>query len=391
MTTIIVLLILAGVTIATLVGENGLLGRASRAGEENKKAEALENLKIKIIEVQAEKNGNATLQDFVEYLQNDTTATYTISLEKTSNINGTLPDGIDTKDEIYVKYNGFEFKVSKNLTVELVGGNETENNSSDSSDGSSESGSNPSGNTQTGSGQGTGRTESNLITSVTASNEIHSNNIKFTISSTTVDNAEVKGYLVYCENRLYDIIKTNEITIRNLTKNTWYNIYFEALDEYGNSKKSENLRLQTSNAEYTIADYIVITGDGFKIKMENVDDSTDYYYDDIDFSADYSSILANNAITPKTFDGDDTTKDGPYSATTICIEIDSSAWGKTLKVTKVSGYQWISFQNSQNGGIGGNWASGDRNTSHSIVIPENAVKLSYYLNEGGCLYEMSIE
>ena len=34
--TIIVLLILAGVTIATLTGENGILTRASEAGEETK-------------------------------------------------------------------------------------------------------------------------------------------------------------------------------------------------------------------------------------------------------------------------------------------------------------------------------------------------------------------
>ena len=40
--TIIVLLILAGVSIATLTGENGLLERSTQAVTENKKAEAKE-------------------------------------------------------------------------------------------------------------------------------------------------------------------------------------------------------------------------------------------------------------------------------------------------------------------------------------------------------------
>ena len=44
--TIIVLLILAGITIATLTGENGILKKASKAGEETKKAEYAEVLKI---------------------------------------------------------------------------------------------------------------------------------------------------------------------------------------------------------------------------------------------------------------------------------------------------------------------------------------------------------
>lgn len=44
--TIIVLLILAGITIATLTGENGILKKASKAGEETKKAEYAEELKI---------------------------------------------------------------------------------------------------------------------------------------------------------------------------------------------------------------------------------------------------------------------------------------------------------------------------------------------------------
>ena len=44
--TIIVLLILAGISIATLTGKNGILSRASTAGEETKKAEYKEVLEL---------------------------------------------------------------------------------------------------------------------------------------------------------------------------------------------------------------------------------------------------------------------------------------------------------------------------------------------------------
>lgn len=44
--TIIVLLILAGISIATLAGENGILTKASKAKVENKKAEYEEVLNI---------------------------------------------------------------------------------------------------------------------------------------------------------------------------------------------------------------------------------------------------------------------------------------------------------------------------------------------------------
>ncbi len=59
--TIIVLLILAGVTIATLTGENGILTRASDAAEQTEKANVIEQAKTDILGIQAEKkDGNIT-------------------------------------------------------------------------------------------------------------------------------------------------------------------------------------------------------------------------------------------------------------------------------------------------------------------------------------------
>ena len=56
--TIIVLLILAGVTIATLTGENGILTRASEASEQTEIAEEEEAIRLAYSGVLADNNGS---------------------------------------------------------------------------------------------------------------------------------------------------------------------------------------------------------------------------------------------------------------------------------------------------------------------------------------------
>ena len=61
--TIIVLLILAGVAIATLTGDNGVLTKAVTAKENTEKAEVIENAKLDILGIQSDKNGKLTTGD----------------------------------------------------------------------------------------------------------------------------------------------------------------------------------------------------------------------------------------------------------------------------------------------------------------------------------------
>ena len=64
--TVIVLLILAGVSIATLTGENGILTKAGTAKEDTQRASAIEQAKVDILAWQTErlgKNQDATLSD----------------------------------------------------------------------------------------------------------------------------------------------------------------------------------------------------------------------------------------------------------------------------------------------------------------------------------------
>ena len=69
--TIIVLLILAAVSIATLTGENGVITQAGRASDQTKIAEIIEQAKIDIIEMQAEKTSvGITEKELKEILEN---------------------------------------------------------------------------------------------------------------------------------------------------------------------------------------------------------------------------------------------------------------------------------------------------------------------------------
>ena len=66
--TIIVLLILAGVTVVTLTGDNGLLQKAQNAGEQSKTAEAEEQIKLLYAEYQISKyaEGNMSAGDYLK-------------------------------------------------------------------------------------------------------------------------------------------------------------------------------------------------------------------------------------------------------------------------------------------------------------------------------------
>ena len=66
--TIIVLLILAGITIAMLTGDNGILTKAETAQRETKRQEIIECAKIEIAEVQVENEGNITDEEALKII-----------------------------------------------------------------------------------------------------------------------------------------------------------------------------------------------------------------------------------------------------------------------------------------------------------------------------------
>ena len=136
--TIIVLLLLAGIAIATLGGENGLFTRVKQAKKAHIQSEMKEQLTMGLQELQVEKQGNATLDDVTqdwankiistEYNANSVEVEYTtvsrtdnkvrINIVVTDNINGIkqidYPEGNPLK-----VVSGVEKKISIDYDVEL--------------------------------------------------------------------------------------------------------------------------------------------------------------------------------------------------------------------------------------------------------------------------------
>ena len=109
--TIIVLLILAGVTISMLTGDNGLLTKAQNAKTQNDKASIKEQIELAVIASRMNDNLNARI---------DTTALET-ELNKINELNiESKGQGDDLPWTVTVK--GFKFQIKEDGTIEEVNG-----------------------------------------------------------------------------------------------------------------------------------------------------------------------------------------------------------------------------------------------------------------------------
>ena len=105
--TIIVLLILAGVTIATLTGENGILTQAQKAKKENSIAQAREEVDLAIASLRIEESKrNMTKQEKIDFLKDQLKRAYSSQeLETMITTSG---------DKISITHRGFSFKFDEN-------------------------------------------------------------------------------------------------------------------------------------------------------------------------------------------------------------------------------------------------------------------------------------
>lgn len=115
--TIIVLLILAGVAIATLIGDNGVLTKAVSAKEKTERAEVIENAKLDILGIQSGEDGKLSTGDLKNVLDKyfkevpeEITADDIATLELTTK---------DGKYKIKVSeiYNGKLVEIAKSKTI----------------------------------------------------------------------------------------------------------------------------------------------------------------------------------------------------------------------------------------------------------------------------------
>ena len=112
--TIIVLLLLAGIVIASLGGENGIFAKVKQAKKANIESEMKEQLTMGLQELQIAKQGNATLDDVTQDWANEAILSdYSPVLQEDASLNGKLI--IMTKDNVKGK-----FLIGQNLDIETI-------------------------------------------------------------------------------------------------------------------------------------------------------------------------------------------------------------------------------------------------------------------------------
>lgn len=110
--TIIILVILAGVTISTLTGENGLLNRIKIAKERHNQSEAEEKLKLKIMELQTniiqKEDRQAILEDLYNWtnLESEYYDSEILSIEDSDNSNNKL-----------INIDSYIFEIDENFNI----------------------------------------------------------------------------------------------------------------------------------------------------------------------------------------------------------------------------------------------------------------------------------
>lgn len=98
--TIVILIILAGVSVNMAIGKNGLIDQSEKLYDNYDKAAVKEDLKTIVLQYKIEKNGDLT-QTLQEYLL----ANGITKVEETSN------------GDYNVEYEGYQFKITKELSV----------------------------------------------------------------------------------------------------------------------------------------------------------------------------------------------------------------------------------------------------------------------------------
>ena len=134
--TVIILLILAGITLNMVIGENGLFGKANIAKEETNKSTATEKVKLKILEYKSEaasKQEDETLKGFKEFYSQDSEIEY---VNLCVGDNGKLVDANEntpTRAKVKLKEYSYEFVIDDKLKIISIDGksNATEDSNDD--------------------------------------------------------------------------------------------------------------------------------------------------------------------------------------------------------------------------------------------------------------------
>lgn len=295
--TIIVLLILAGISIATLTGENGLLSKATTAKEETKKAEIREEIELAIAAIQAEelqKGNKVTLETLAGSEEEPG------QLENSKDLEGiTAKLNVET---ITGEYKGYDYTIDENLKVRIgdsvtginieyeLSTNEDTNQditlsvTAESTNGGNVNITAPNELTKNSKGlyiistNGTyiftAKDNANLTKTInikiknidklppkkceidTNSSKAKTTSIKIVTNAEDADATEeyassgIVKYKYYIDNEEKGESTTNTYEIEGLSRNTQYKVSVKAYDKAGNEKQSDTWTASTASGDY---------------------------------------------------------------------------------------------------------------------------------------------
>ena len=226
--TIIILLILAGITIGTLNSNDGLLKKSKKAKEEHEIAQAQELLSTELSSILAGNQGNKNLKDLDNLIVNG----YTTNVSDVARL-----VSMTKENKTYYFLVDSEFNIQNLNNISSQGNN--------------------SGNSQ----------NSNLNSEIINDFEIEVSEIEsssLTINTksdvTTQNGTSIKGWIIFLQNKAIDTTQTLPYKISNLELDTSYSgIYVQAIDEEGKIKKSQNVL----NDEKTLNEPIELKPDDY--------------------------------------------------------------------------------------------------------------------------------
>ena len=349
-------MILAGISIATLTGENGLLSKATTAKEETKKAEIREEIELAIAAIQAEelqKGNKVTLETLAGSEEEPGQLENSKDLEGiTAKLNG---------EEITGEYKGYDYTIDKKLKVRIgdsVTGinikyelSTTEHTNKDITlkvTAESTNGRNVNITAQneltknseglyiistngtyifTATDGAESKTSSIIIRNIdklppkkceidTNSSKAKATSIKIVTNAEDADATEeyersgIAKYKYYIDNEEKGESTTNTTTntyeIEGLSRNTQYRVYVKAYDKAGNEKQSDTWTASTGNGNYP-----TLTLNGIVEPEED---------------------LAPDGLPVKSYDNDFTTyikiSQNPYYK----FKVDEECWGKYVTI-----------------------------------------------------------
>ncbi len=365
--TLVILLVLAGITIAALRGENGLLSKTKQAREKYSISEAKEKLTTKLMQLQTEvtdeEQRNATIED-INKLVDENSKYYDKEIESVK----------DRNENKLVKISGYYFEVDSKLNI--VGNiDATELTVTDTT-------------------YKVNSTNGNIMNvTVNIKNEIgiqkviKPDNTDVTPAGTKeqvaidydvedgkeykfkvqlIGSNEQKEYTLKANLNAKPEIKQNESNAYPLLTKYGVEINKTVKIDYGESTNNY-YSLDNGNS------WIKYTEDGVSIKKEGKILAKSIINGEITKESQENIImqLADNAIGEKAYDGDETTGAYYLNGGKRYINIDTELIGKKIKVIYTyESWREAYFEDENNNKIGNIIVSGQE-----IIIPEGAKKL----------------